>query len=217
MGGSEASYLPKQTACVRQNARPTDGEQSSGKHKRKLRHGAKSASRGKGRRRVPPGPGRNRLEAVSPLPPGSQGSAGPRRQTRPAGLRSPSRAAGRSWPSLGPPRAKRARLHGLGRGRPFPSPSPPWTGFGHRDERECPGRRSRSRTGSCPLSAAGGSSSLGGADSAVCQAVAAASPDSPVGGGPRETAGRHSQCPGSSRERAADGGSRRRWGRGTVS
>lgn len=66
MGGSEASYLPKQTACVRQNARPRCGEQSSGKHKRKLRHGAKSASRGKGRRRVPPGPGR-RLEAVCHL------------------------------------------------------------------------------------------------------------------------------------------------------
>lgn len=114
--------------------------------------------------------------------------------------------------------AKRARLHGLGRGLPSRPPAAV-------DRLRAPGRARvpgqevprREVTGSCPLSAAGGSSCLGGADSAVCQAVAAACPDSPVGGGPHETAGRHSQCPGSSRGHAADGGSRRRWGRGTVS
>ena len=159
---------------------------------------------------------------MSPPPPGSQGSAGPRRQTRPAGLRSPSRAAGRSWPqlrpSLGPPPpSARGSMAWGGGSLPVPLAAV--------DRLRAPGRARvpgqevprPEVTGSCPLSAAGGSSCLGGADSAVCQAVAAACPDSPVGGGPRETAGRHSQCPGSSRGRAADGGSRRRWGRGTVS
>lgn len=104
------------------------------------------------RERAPASPSGNGAEwaggCVSP-PPGFQGPAGPCRQTQPAGLRSPSRAAGRSWPqlrpSLGPPRAKRAHLHGLRRGRPFPSSWPPWPGFGHRDECVWPGRRSRSR------------------------------------------------------------------------
>lgn len=59
---------------------------------------------------------------MSVPPPRSRGLASPRLQARPAGLRSLSGAAGRSWPQsrprLGPPRARRARLHGPGPGNP---------------------------------------------------------------------------------------------------
>ena len=147
----------------------------------------------------------------------------PATEPGPAGFCFLSGAAGRSWPRsrprFGPLRVSRSRLHGPGPGDTSRRPRRPPTRLRTPGRARAPGEEvpQPEVTGSCPLSAAGGSSSLGGADSAVCQAVAAASPDSPVGGGPRETAGRHSQCPGSSRERAADGGSRRRWGRGTVS
>ena len=64
---------------------------------------------------------------MSPPPPGSQGSAGPRRQTRPTGLRSPSRAAGRSWPqlrpSLGPPPPSARGSMAWGGGVPSRPPS----------------------------------------------------------------------------------------------
>lgn len=155
---------------------------------------------------------------MSPPPPGSQGSAGPRRQTRLAGPRSPSSAAGLSSPQLRP------SLHGLA---PSARGSMAWGGG---VPSRPPRRRGRaSGTGTSASARAGGPaaggpaaggpaargdrrlfsqrraqpSSLGGAgSSAVCQAVAAASPDSPVGGGPRETAGRRSPCAGSSRQRA---------------
>ena len=45
VGGSEASYLPKQTEQVRQKASSKARERSLGKRRRKLRHGGKSASR----------------------------------------------------------------------------------------------------------------------------------------------------------------------------
>lgn len=165
-GGSEASYLPKQTEQVRQKARSKARERSLGKRRRKLRHGEKSASRaGNG----PQESVRGRMGSSS----GSRGPANPRRRAgarwlllsiwgcRPlvAAVSAASRAAPRQPRAAPWPRA----------GGPLSSSSPPPTRLRMPGRARAPGEEvpQPEVTGTWSLSPAGCSPSLGGPGSSA--------------------------------------------------
>lgn len=162
VGGSEASYLQSKLR-VSARMRVLDVENSPQENTREKLHHGGEVREPRGRAGESRRTGASAGDGVSPPPPGSRGSAGPRRQTHSPGPRSPSSAAGLSSPQLRPEVSTASRQARAapwpGAGRPFPSSSPPWPGPGTGTS-AVPGPEvpQPEATGGCFLSAARGHS-----------------------------------------------------------